>query len=112
LAHILFGSLAIGAGRRDSDIDVAVDFGRSLTPPEKMNLIGQLAEKTGRAIDLVDLHTTGEPLLAKILRRGVQIVGSKIEYANLIRKHLLDAADFLPYRTRILRERRRAWIGK
>lgn len=31
--------------------------------------------------------------------------------ASLLRQHLFDAADFLPYRDRILEERRRAWIG-
>jgi uncharacterized membrane protein len=50
--------------------------------------------------------------LGEILRHGVRIVGSKSKYADLIRKHLFDNADFMPYRSRILLERRRAWTGK
>jgi hypothetical protein len=39
-------------------------------------------------------------------------LGSDTCYADLIRKHLFDQADYLPYRNRILAERRRVWIGK
>jgi predicted nucleotidyltransferase len=109
---IVFGSLAAGEEHRESDIDIAVDIGRALTPTEKVELIGEIAEKTGRPVDLIDLRTVGEPLLGEILKHGVRILGSKSNYADLIRKHLFDTADFMPYRSRILRERRRAWTGK
>lgn len=109
---ILFGSLALGEGRPESDLDLAVDAGRSLTASEKMALISELATKIGRPVDLVDIHTVGEPLLGQILRHGKRILGSDTHYANLIRRHLFDQADFLPYRNRILTERRQAWIGK
>jgi len=112
LLGILFGSVAAGKERTDSDVDVAVDVGRILTAQEKMTLIASLAEATGRPTDLVDLHSVGEPLLGQILSHGERILGSDSRYANLIRKHLFDKADFLPYRERILRERRQAWIGK
>src|SRR5205814_7761694 len=103
---ILFGSVAAGKERTESDIDVAIDVGRVLTPEEKMTLISNLAEATGRSTDLVDLQSAGEPLLGQILSHGQRILGSDTRYANLIRKHLFDKADFLPYRERILRERR------
>ncbi len=109
---ILFGSLASGEGHFESDLDLAVDAGRSLTADEKMALISELAGRTGRPVDLVDIHAVGEPLLWEILRQGKRILGSDTHYANLIRRHLFDQADFLPYRKRILSERRRAWIGK
>lgn len=109
---ILFGSLATGEGRVESDLDLAVDAGRRLTAGEKTALISELAENVGRPVDLVDLHAVGEPLLGQILRHGKRILGSDTRYANLIRRHLFDQADFLPYRNRILAERRRAWIGK
>jgi predicted nucleotidyltransferase len=109
---ILFGSLAVGKGNRDSDLDLAVDAGRRLTAREKMALISELAKTTGRPIDLVDINAVGEPLLGQIIRHGKRILGSDTSYANLIRRHLFDQADFLPYRNRILSERRRAWIGK
>ena len=109
---ILFGSLALGAGRPESDLDLAIDAGHSLTASEKITLISALAETTGRPVDLVDLQSVGEPLLGQILRHGKRLLGSDTQYANLIRRHLFDQADFLPYRNRILTERRQAWIGK
>lgn len=109
---ILFGSLAAGAARAESDLDLAVDAGRRLVSSEKIALISELAVRTGRPVDLVDIATVGEPLLGQILRHGKRIFGSDEYYAELIRRHLFDQADFLPYRNRILAERRRAWIGK
>ena len=109
---ILFGSFAVGKGHAESDLDLAVEAEHRLTASEKMTLIAELAGKTGRPIDLVDIHTVGEPLLGQILRHGKRILGSDTHYANLILKHLYAQADFLPYRNRILAERRQAWIGK
>lgn len=109
---ILFGSLADGKEGSGSDLDLAVDAGRRLTAGEKMALIAELAGRTGRPIDLVDIQAVGEPLLGQILRYGKRILGSDAHYANLIRRHVFDQADFQPYRNRILAERRRAWIGR
>ena len=109
---ILFGSLAAGKERKISDLDLAVDAGRRLTAGEKMVLISALAEKIGRPVDLVDIQAIGEPILGQILRYGKRILGSDTHYANLIRRHLFDQADYLPYRNRILAERRQAWVGK
>lgn len=109
---ILFGSLAAGRERVDSDLDLAVDAGRRLTADERLALTTELAKRTGRPVDLVDLYVVGEPLLGQILRHGKRLLGGGTCYADLIRRHLFDQADYLPYRSRILSERRRAWIGK
>lgn len=109
---IVFGSLAGGKEKWESDVDIAVDVGRPLTAGEKMALIGDIAGKTGRPVDLIDLRTAGEPVIGQILKHGVRILGSNSKYADLIRKHLFDSADFMPYRSRILSERRHAWTGK
>jgi len=109
---ILFGSLAAGKERADSDLDLAVDAGRRLTAEEKIQLIAKLAEKTGRPIDLVDIRAIGEPLLGQVLKQGKRILGSDTHYGELIRRHVFDQADFLPYRNRILAHRRQLWIGK
>mgnify|MGYP001406658797 CR=1 FL=1 len=42
---------------------------------------------------------------------GKRLRGSHGACAELLRRHLFDAADFLPYVERLLAERRRAWIG-
>ena len=109
---IVFGSLARGEAHAGSDLDLAVDVGHTLSASEKITLISALAETTGRPVDLVDLQSVGEPLLGQILRHGKRLLGSDTQYANLIRRHVFDQADFLPYRNRILNERRQAWLGK
>ncbi len=109
---VLFGSLAAGRSHADSDLDLAVDAGHLLTSVARINLIGELAEVTGRAVDLVDLNTVGEPLLGQILQHGRRILGSDHHYAELLKRHLFEEADFMPYQRRILAERRRSWIGK
>lgn len=108
---ILFGSLAIDRAHFGSDVDIAIDMGRRITPDEKSELIGVLAEKTGRPVDLIDVQTAGEPLLGQILAHGRRLYGNDRTYAELIKKHLFAEADFMPYYRRILAERRSAWIG-
>ena len=109
---VLFGSLAGGWEHRGSDVDLAIDVGHPLAVSERIALIDALAQRTGRPVDLVDLRVVGEPLLGQIIRHGKRLLGSETRYAELIRRHLFDQADFLPYRSRILAERRQAWIGK
>jgi len=45
---ILFGSIASGEARRESDVDLAVDLGRPMSTEAKLGLIGELAEATVR----------------------------------------------------------------
>ena len=109
---LLFGSVAAGKQRTDSDLDVAVAAGHPLTKEEKIAMIGLLAERTGRPVDLIDLNGVAEPLLGQIVRHGRRVLGSDTLYGQLISRHLFEQADFMPYRTRLLAERRMAWIGK
>jgi len=109
---ILFGSMAAGDGRPGSDLDLAIDAGAELGVAEKIALMEQFADVTGRPVDLVDLRTVGEPLLGQIVVHGTRLVGSDKAYGDLIRRHLLDEADFMPYYRRILAERRGEWIAK
>ena len=48
---ILFGSLAAGLERVDSNLDLAVDAGRRITAEEKLALMNELAQRTGRPVD-------------------------------------------------------------
>lgn len=109
---LVFGSVAQGRARAGSDLDIAVSAGRrALTTEERIALIEALAERTGRPVDLIDLHAVGEPLLGQILRHGRRLLGSDGAYGRLLSRHLFDQADFLPYHNRILAQRRAAWIG-
>ena len=109
---ILFGSMVTGRARRDSDVDLALAAERPLKMDEKMVLTADLAEATGRPIDLIDLHAVGAPLLGQIIKRGRRVLGTDERYAELIKRHLFEEADFMPYYRRMLGERRAAWIGK
>lgn len=109
---MLFGSLESGMALPDSDLDLAVDSGTPMTADEKVALIDDVASAIGRPVDLIDLQTAGEPLLGQVISHGRRILGNDTHFAELIRKHVFDEADFMRYKTRILSERRQAWIGK
>lgn len=108
---VIFGSVAKGSARKESDLDIAVMADRPLSASAKAALIDDLAVATGRPVDLVDLRTAGEPLLGQILKNGQRILGSNGDYAELVRRHVYAVEDFMPYVERMLAERRRAWIG-
>ena len=108
---ILFGSLAKGRATPESDLDLAVLMDAPLSAETRIALIGELSQAMGRPVDLIDLRVSGEPILGQILKYGVRLLGNDTDYAELIKRHLFDEADFMPYRRRILAERRRAWIG-
>lgn len=109
---IVFGSCANGTPRIDSDLDIAIAMDQPLSVQQHIDTIGALALVTGRPIDLIDLRTVGEPLLGQIMQHGVRIMGSDVLHAQYMTRHVMDAADFMPYQARILQERRQAWIGK
>ncbi|OIO76197.1 MAG: DNA polymerase III subunit beta [Gallionellaceae bacterium CG1_02_56_997] len=109
---VLFGSVATRSRREDSDLDIAVAAKQVLTAQERITLVGAWAERIGRPVDLIDLYGVSEPLLGQIVRHGRRILGSDTLCGYLIARHLFEQADFMPYRTRILAERRLAWIGK
>jgi hypothetical protein len=77
-----------------------------------MEIIFALAEQTSRPVDLIDLKVVAEPLLGQIIRHGRRLLGSDGAYGQLINRHLIEQADFMPYRNRVIAERRAAWIGK
>ena len=47
-----------------------------------------------------------------LFSNGQRILGSDNSYARLIQRHLIEQADFIPYRNRVLAERRMTWIGQ
>jgi predicted nucleotidyltransferase len=112
LLALVFGSVARGQARFASDLDIAVAAKHALTAEQKMEIVTALAAQTGRPIDLIDLTVAPEPLLGQIVRHGRRLLGGDAAYGSLISRHLLEQADFMPYRNRILTERRTAWIGK
>lgn len=108
LAYV-FGSVAAGRARPESDVDVAVQATKPLDAGQRMQLIEELALATGRPVDLIDLHAVGEPLLGQILKHGQRIIGSQSAHVTMMSRHVYAMEDFVPYVTRMLAERRRAW---
>ncbi|QFY88703.1 nucleotidyltransferase domain-containing protein [Magnetovirga frankeli] len=109
---MLFGSVAQGTATASSDLDIAVAARHHLSAEQKMALITALADHTGRPIDLIDLNSIGQPLLSQIVMHGRRVLGSAAAHGELISRHLVEMADFMPLLNRILKERREAWIGK
>jgi predicted nucleotidyltransferase len=108
---VLFGSLARGVGRFDSDLDLAVEARQPLTGEQKLAMIEALALAVSRPVDLVDLKTAGQPLLSQIVTSGVRLKGSDRDWARLVYRNIIDNEDFVPLQQRILRARQVAWIN-
>lgn len=107
----LFGSVAKGTATEASDLDIAIYTHQPFSAEKHIELVEELALLTGRAVDLIDLKRAGEPLLGEILQKGTRLFGSEEIYAELLKRHIFDSADFLPYAERILAERREKWIN-
>lgn len=108
---VLFGSLAKGRARPDSDLDLAVEAARPLTSDKKIAMIEALALACSRPVDLVDLKTAGQPLLTQIVTSGIRLKGSDSAWARLVYRNIIDNEDFVPLQQRILKARQAAWIN-
>ncbi|MEI2656036.1 MAG: nucleotidyltransferase domain-containing protein [Nitrosomonas sp.] len=106
---ILFGSRAAGNARPDSDIDLGIWAQAPLTADFKLQLIQTLGAELGCPVDIVDLYHVPEPITGQVFK-GIRLIGSDNAYADLLTRHLLNVADFLPLHQRILTERRNQWI--
>ncbi len=84
----LFGSLARGAARTDSDIDLAVSFGRPMSSDLRMAMIGLIADEARRPVDLVDLETAGPLILARALAGREILCDANLTRARMASKLL------------------------
>lgn len=70
----VFGSVARGEERPDSDIDFLVDFPRGYDLfAQRMALAERLAEITGRQLDVIPEHELNRHIRARVLREAVDL---------------------------------------
>lgn len=88
----LFGSVSRGTARGDSDIDVAVSFGKPMTADLRMAMTGLIAEVAGRSVDLVDLEKAEGLVFAQALA-GTEILCDSVATRERMAARLHRAED-------------------
>jgi predicted nucleotidyltransferase len=87
---IVFGSIADGSHRPDSDIDVAVYARNKMDPRKRQQLSDDIAAATGRTVDLIDLHSVDGALLRQILHSGRIVFSKEPSTLGILSERLLD----------------------
>jgi len=108
---ILFGSQANPERQKHfgSDIDLAILTDTPVNGCLNRQLIEKISAEFDCPVDIVNINEAPEPILGEVLK-GQRLLGDDTTYAQLLTRHLLNTADFVPLRERILKERRDQWI--
>ncbi|WP_137893125.1 nucleotidyltransferase domain-containing protein [Ramlibacter sp. 2FC] len=97
LAVYAFGSRVQGTARPDSDLDLAVLVPGYAEPLRLWELAGQLSERLGCEVDLLDLRAASTVMQHQVLTQGQRLWGQALEAGLfecfvLSEKLALDAA--------------------
>ena len=107
----LFGSAARAQLTSTSDIDVAVAADTKLPLDTRLAIATQLSKALHREVDLVDLQDVTGEILQQSLCQGTKLLQKDVGlHAELIKRLWFDQADMMPYRRRILAERRSRFL--
>ena len=96
---LVFGSRARGTAHADSDIDVALDFGRGRGPGayEIGAIVSRLEEAAGRSVDVVVLDDAPSGLAYRVFRDGVTVlVRDRSALVERKARAILEYLDFQP----------------
>lgn len=108
---IIYGSVAAGTMRPNSDIDLALLFDQPLSAERKMKIAASLERKTLRTVDIVDLSSISGTILKNVLCKGkVLIQNEEGLFTRLAKTMIYNQTDMMPYVNRTLRERQRRFI--
>jgi len=99
----LIGSYAKGTARPDSDVDVAVLFGRSFDVKQVLDLKEQLTELVGVDVDLVVLDSVGPVMKMQVLKTGILLHAEKGAYEQFL-VSTINEYDDLKYCRREIEE--------
>jgi predicted nucleotidyltransferase len=103
----LFGSAAREQLTCSSDIDVAVAAETKLPLETRLAMALELSKALHREVDLIDLQDVAGEILQQSLCQGIKLLQKDAGLsARLIQRLWFDQADMMPYRRRILAERR------
>jgi predicted nucleotidyltransferase len=107
----LFGSAAREQLTSTSDIDVAVAADTTLPLETRLAIATQLSKALHREVDLIDLQDVTGEILQQSLCQGTKLLQKDASlHADLIKRLWFDQTDMMPYRRRILAERRRRFL--
>ena len=91
----IYGSAVNDRMTDASDVDIAV----------------RLSQALGREIDLIDLNAVSGEILRKSMCGGTKVLQKDTNlHARLVKRLWFDQADMMPYRRRILAERREHFL--
>jgi predicted nucleotidyltransferase len=101
-AVYMFGSVARGEGGADSDVDIAVLYGKPVEPGLaglKLALAGDIEERLGRRVDLVVLDNQPPDLIHRVLRDGLLVLetnrSARIRFEVTARNEYFDVLPML-----------------
>ena len=101
-AVYMFGSVARGEGGADSDVDVAVLYGKPVEPGLaglKLALAGDIEERLGRRVDLLVLDNQPPDLIHRVLRDGLLVLetnrSARIRFEVTARNEYFDVLPML-----------------
>lgn len=72
-ALYLFGSQVTGEASRDSDVDLAVLLPEPLSTEQRWQLSNALADRLGKAVDLIDLRQASTVMQQQVLSEGLRL---------------------------------------
>lgn len=97
----LIGSFAAGTARPDSDVDVAVLFGRVPDYMDVLDLRDRLSDLMEREADLVVLNDAGPVIRMQVLKTGIQLRAEQGAYEKFFVRTVNEYDDLKQIRAPI-----------